>query len=271
MTEQLFQPVNDDHAIDRVEFALTFARPFEPTDLDVIRSRHELWRADLPRISEPAIFALNFDGPNKPVRPEPMSGIEFSFVRPDGTSVWALRLIGNQAIVECTRYSRWAKVWGAAQRHLENLLEVLNDQDVPNPIASVSLAVIDAFTVDPATYKLDELLQPGDLVPAAIFSRGLNWHVHAGWFEIANAQQVLHNMNVDSMVRPPGPTGPLASVSILHTMVLARDANSDGVDRAADKGWLAHAMENLHMSNKSLMSALVTPSLLQRIGLKANS
>ncbi len=268
MTEHLFQPVNDDHAIDRVEFALTFARAFNAHDLKVVRDHHELWQGDLPRVAEPTVFAFNMGGPNKPVRPEPVAGLEFSFVRPDGSAVWALRLLGNHAAVECTRYSRWAKVWGAAQRYLESVVNVFSYQEPPNPIANVALTVVDVFTTEAAAYDLSALLQEGDLLPAASFKRGVNWHAYSGWFQTGDCR-VLHNVNIDSVELPPGPAGTLASVSITHSMVLTRLAIPEVVDREADKVWLSQSMENLHLENKSVVATLVIPALLQRIGLKA--
>jgi hypothetical protein len=260
-----FQPINDDHAIEQVAFTVAFERPFNEADLGHFRRRHDLWADSLPAVREPTGFAVQVEDGNA-FRIERAPGIEFAFVRPDGSAVWAMRIIGAEIIVECSRYSRWARIWGAAQAHLGHALDIVGEGEAANPMVRASLVVQDAFAAPLLDQKLESLFVRSDLLPSAVFSRGANWHAHSGWFADRDALRILHNLNIDGI---GDDAASVARVRVNHIMTAVRSAASADETASERRAWLGEAMESLHLENKALIGVLLQPDLLDRIGMRA--
>lgn len=263
MTGQ-FQPINDDHAIEQVTFTIGFARPFTEADLAVFRKRHDLWADTLPAMRDPAVFAVQIED-GSAVRVEKAPGVEFAFMRPDGSPVWAMRVLGPEIVVECTRYSRWARVWGAAQRYFGLALDLVSEgEGEPNAMLRTSLVVQDAFKAPADGADLRSLFVNTDLLPEAMFGRGSDWHVNTGWFSDLETLRVLHNLNIDGA---GDVASNIARVRIQHVMTVIRgpaDVNETASER---RDWLGKAMDALHLENKALVGRLLQPALLNRIGM----
>ncbi len=264
-----FEPINDDHAIEQVVFTLSFERPFSNDELAAFRSNHNRWSEDLPAVRDAPGFTMVV-GPDKSLKAEAAPGVEFAFVRPDGSAIWAMRVFGPEIAVECTRYSRWVRVWGAARNHLSTALTLLSERKVPNSLVRATLVVQDAFSSDEENYDLHQLFNASELLPASVFQRGANWHAHTGWFDQIGAGRILHNVNVDAVGGAPfeGPNGSKARVAILHLLSASREPANE-IEAAQDRlGWLDATMPVLHDKNKLLMDTLLTRPLADRIGLE---
>jgi hypothetical protein len=257
-----FQPVNDDHAIEQVVFALAFSRPFQGPDLDVFRQAHFQWAEALPAIREPAGFAIVVDA-GKGVRAQNAPGVEFAFMRPDGTPVWAFRVFGNEIVVECSRYSRWARIWGAASKYLNLAFELVAGLETPANLTGVTHLVQDSFVAPLTDQDVSQLFVRSDLLPNAIFERNADWHSHTGWFADATNLRVLHNLNVDAT---SDQAASAARISVTHLMTVSGES-VPGEGAAAQAAWLEETMTLLHAENKTLMAKLLDPRVLERIGL----
>lgn len=257
-----FQPVNDDHAIERVTFVVRFARPFTSEEIGQFRRNHSLWAGDLPASRENAGLALTIDGDGP--RVEPLPGIEFAFSRPDGTAVWALRIVGPDVAVECTRYTRWIKVWSAAQLHLSKALVLL--QTLPDPPQSekVFLNVVDAFASTDPDASAATVFKPGSLLPPGVPNFGSSWHCHTGWFDGTGDDRILHNLNVDAAAQQGDE--PSARISVFHGL----SVDTKSLALADLNAFVLERMETLHQANKNVMTSLLTDKIAERIKLGAH-
>ncbi|CAN5149902.1 TIGR04255 family protein [soil metagenome] len=267
MVKAIFRPVNDDHAIERVSFGLGFERPFTADDVSAVREKHSLWARHLPMMADPRALTFAFDPIEKELKAERAPGLEFSVVRPDGTPVWSFRVVGPDVTVDCTRYSRWAKVWDTAKQHLTTMLELNSGWGSPNPLRRLTLAVNDGFRSRAKGYDASALLNECDVLPKSIFLRGPNWHAHAGWFDDLAGEKLLHNINLDSTAEPSNEDGDSdVAVTIFHLMTVFRDEHSEMDEHA----WMADTMEKLHQANKNMVASLIKPAIAERIELKVN-
>jgi uncharacterized protein (TIGR04255 family) len=262
-----FAPINDDHAIEQVVFSVAFARPFSADELASFRRNHDRWAEELPAIREPVGFAVAVET-EKTLKVEPAPGVEFAIVRPDGSAVWALRIVGAEIIVECSRYSRWARVWKAAREYLERAFDLVATFDPPSAMVRAALAVQDAFVAPTEGYELAGLLKETALLPSAIFERGLNWHTHTGWFSELEGDRVLQNVNIDGVGEGAG-NASMARVAILHVQIAAREGPDSAEPAQRRVEWLDRLMDGMHQQNKILMEQLLATEIIARIGLKA--
>lgn len=262
MTGQV-QPINDDHAIEHVTFTIAFQRPLNDSELALFRRRHDLWAELLPAVREPAGYALHVDDAHA-VRFEKAPGVEFAFVRPDGSAVWAMRVLGHEVIIECTRYSRWARVWGAARTHLGHALDLVGESEDANPLVRATLVVQDAFASATADYDLRQVFVDSDLLPGFVFGCGAKWHSHNGWFADVGDLNVLHNVDFSGIGSETDEGG---LVRIQHRVTAIRQGIVSDETASERRHWLSEAMESLHEENKRLMARVLQPDLLLRIGL----
>ena len=160
--------------------------------------------------------------PNSSLR----SAVQLSHLRPDGTPAWLLRLLGRQLSVECTRYSRWEKVWGAAHRYLEAGLEVIEEQEPSRKIALLGQTFIDTFLAERDDYDLSALLKRESPLADKVFSSGSTWHSHVGWFErldcLGTNVPWLNQLNLDAVSSlHPGTSQPIKPrVQVTHNQEL---------------------------------------------------
>jgi uncharacterized protein (TIGR04255 family) len=259
-----FQPINTDHSVQSATFKIGMDGAIPASVIQTLSGQKELL-ADLPAVQRPEGFELNMTG-SAPV-PRRLTGIQFSHLRPDGSPAWALRLIGNELAVDCTRYTRWDKVWEAAERYLQIGLRAIAAPEGKRKVAIIGQNFVDAFVANRANYSLSHLLKPGDLLSSRVFSSGNTWHSHVGWLEPAPEQGIiwLNQVNVDGL----GMVGPTSvdvhwRVQITHNQELRYSAqvSIEEASKALDEG-----MKNLHMHNKKILKELLASDMATRIGL----
>ena len=266
----IFSPVNDDHAIERVVFGISFDRAFEAEEIAAIRQQHHLWLEDLPAVREPPSFVILADAEQK-LQAIPAPTIEFAFVRPDGSAVWSLRFIGPEAMVECTRYTRWDKIWSAAFKHLERVLALTEVAGGARVVRKATLVVQDAFVTDEGVGDVSEVVSPTPMLPSQIFNVGPEWHVHTGHFEPCNdGSRVLSNLNVDAVLqRFEKEDGPERHrISMLHVLIADR-SESEPDEQDAIIHWLKQKMDEFHASNKKMLGHILSDKIIARIGLQS--
>lgn len=263
-----FKPINDDHAVQSVAFSIIFEKSLGQGVIQDVQSQHHLWLPDLPAAQTPQIFGIEF-GPAGAV-PMKGHGIEFSYLRPNGTPAWQLRFDGNMATIECTRYTRWERVWEMGQRHLLTLLKAITESGLAEDasVAAISLNYLDQFVGKPAENDFAALFVNSAHLPSAIFDFGDIWHTHSGWFDkMSDLGPILNNLNVDTNFAADKEGRPVVA-GIMHLQQL-RYAQKLSLKEFA--GSHAHVfdgvMKVLHDKNKSLIASLLVPEMGNRIGI----
>jgi len=268
-----FSPINDDHAIRSAKFAVQLSQPVPNSLIEKLSAHHAPWRGDLPAtaVTEHQGFIAGPDG--KPIMSQ-FPGVEFSFKRPDGNSVWLLRVAGHSVEVETTRYTRWGPTWERALRFLEGSLRGLLEasEDVPLGVGGVALTVLDVFTTPDAEPSFDDLLNKREF-PENLLKRGALWHCHTGWFTKRLNAMILNQLNVDSRQEQKnnvisGDVATSVDVSILHKQGFRinepLNATINGLYDVVKI--VSDEMSFMHGENKKILCNLLSESMGVKIG-----
>lgn len=276
----MFAPINSDHAVARVTFRICFSRPFSRHDIEAIAGGHEAWKSDFPAMRQAKGFTF---GPSSDgsAQLSQTPGVEFAYLRPDGSQAWLMAAINNELVIECSRYTRWEKIWSVASRNLRSVLNLIPTHasggvDGQRKVISAGLAFQDIFfwKGDFAEYSLEALLRPNSMIADTCFSRGPVWHSHVGWFEsIDELRTVLVTLNVTGAhnIEPAVSRGAPAQVEIANEQELRFvDGGPILSDFAADDfTQLTGAMEHMHSRNKELLEEILIDTMSKSIGLSS--
>lgn len=237
--------------------------------MNAVRANHKRWRADLPAVTTPQTFDVQVsDGGPPSVNVAP--GLEFNFLRPDGSAIWSLKILRSDIVVECTRYTRWAKVWPRAERYIQNVIESLPELKPEPSITLCSLVVVDRFVSADPRANISEVLKPSAHLASRIFEQGNIWHHRTGWFEDTAAGSVLNNLNIEVKIEKKNEAEGGAEQSIIDIQHIQECRMSPVTLRnaAASKGnFLAPAMELMHANNKHIIKEVLSMQMLTRLGL----
>tara|TARA_R110000868_G_scaffold411715_1_gene707933 strand:- start:1315 stop:2163 length:849 start_codon:yes stop_codon:yes gene_type:complete len=267
---QGYAPINNDHAIESISFTLSLDRPVGAAEANAIRALHAEFAHELPALRNPSAFRMNID-PGQEMRPSALPGVEFAFLQPDGSPIWALRVVGDEITVECNLYSRWARVWGASQSYLFGTIQALAGQNSSIRIMAANLSVRDAFSGDAELQDPSSCLRMSRFVPEMAFKNGNRWHCHTGWFEESNSFEILHNLNLDASAVQliNGPKSSRLSISHSLTHRIPEEVAGGGADTACN--YLQKVFETLHMQNKAVVKELLVDETSAAIGLMENT
>jgi uncharacterized protein (TIGR04255 family) len=253
--EKTIRPLNDDHAIESVKFAVQFSTALSVRTIRALEAAHDKWRDSLPAVSA-ADGTIENNG--RQVR---APGVIFAYVRPDSTSTWLMNAFANNLSIECTLYSRWAKVWPEAQAILSKAIKVISESQREIILTAVELTVKDVFVAASHSYELRDLLRESEFSASIIFRSKPVWHSHAGWFEESGGMRVLNNLDVDAVPRFKGEIG--FNISHLQRCLIPPPERETTiiVDRIAD------SMNSLHENNKRMVTHILSDEMLRAIGL----
>jgi len=268
-----FRPINDDHAVERCEFAIGLNAPLSPRETNLIHSRAALWCEELP-----AITVSELDVPTDPVAQFIIGpnnvGLLFSYLRPDGSAVWSMQCGFNEILITATRYTRWATTWSVAQTLIAKVLSVLQNPQNPRQVISVALRVRDEFYAA-AGHQASSALVQSKFVSGLVLAQDSTWHNNLGWFEPISDSPVLNHLNISTRNDTFGDEA-RRSLQISHLQQI-RLEDADRPPLIADQSAAAAAvdaielmMTELHIRNKRVMTELLTPELASRIGLRGN-
>lgn len=267
-----FQPINDDHAVEFVEFAIGFSAPLPGKVLSAIHASHGSFDQTLPAeffgdLGDDTEFLVPL------IQGRNSVSVNFANLRPNGSAVWAARASHNEILITCSRYTRWGNTWPVALEVLMYMLraaaEVVAADDKLQELVinSMALRVTDRFEGETEQYDLSNTLKRGSYVAEHIFSAGSLWHCNSGWFDSDADGQILSNLNIDTR-RVQRKEFSLVGLGIIHKQqfrmseVPVRVGGSDDVYAALDK-----RMTTLHANNKTVLSRLLSNELSQRIQL----
>jgi uncharacterized protein (TIGR04255 family) len=255
-----FEPVNADHAVQSATFSVAFDGPVSQAAVQALGRRRDL-TSELPAVQNPEGIELNI-APSGTPAPRRMQGVQLAHLRPDGTPAWALRLMGQELAVDCTRYTRWARIWDTAQRYLKVGLSVIPSGDRSRKVAVLGHTVVDQFVANRDEYELSQLLKNSRFIANITFEAGPTWHNHVGWFEKGSDSDLwLNQLNVDA-IREPN-SGQLV-VLVTHNQEVRFAAP---LELAAVEDRLDETMNKLHSQNKLVLEELLSPEMSKKIGL----
>jgi uncharacterized protein (TIGR04255 family) len=268
MAENEFTPLNEDHAIQAVAFVLSLDRPLQASTIEGVQRHHHLWREELPALQIPQGVEIVVS-PSGPTQRPISNSVLFSFLRPDGTPTWVLRFSEAEVVVECSRYTRFDRVWGAAYKYLTSAIELLRSHEPSQSVPSIALQVVDKFQAPAEPYDLRKLFRPNRFLPSVIFEQSPVWHNHAGWFQSVGGHNSLQRLNCDAR-REGKEEIPVMQrtvfISITHTQQLryrtGKPINEPGLPHSLDQG-----MRSMHGMNKLVMVELLDAAVRNRIGL----
>lgn len=260
-----FQPLNSDHAVQSAVFTIAFDGIVPSLAVQALGRNRDLI-AELPAVQNPEGVEFNITGAAVTPAQRRITGVQLAHLRPDGTPAWALRMLGQELAVECTRYTRWAKIWETANRYLSAGLDVLRTGDKARKIAVFGHVVVDQFVANREDYDLRELFRENRFLASNSFVAGPAWHNHVGWFEpVAHGSPAwLNQLNLDG-VRDPN-TGKLI-VQITHNQEMRF---SSGLPIATLGSALTDAMNTLHANNKRVLYEILATAMAKQIGLTSD-
>ncbi|HVY52470.1 MAG TPA: hypothetical protein VHA07_13030, partial [Devosia sp.] len=142
-----FKPINSDHSVSAASFQLQFQGGIPADVISAVREHASLWQKTLPAMNFPQVLQVQLGpGATGPTAGELLAGgVEFSFMRPDGTPAWIMRVDGGAVVVECSRYTRWHSVFAQATGYFRDFLRVASGVKPDLTVAKHVLVVIDDF------------------------------------------------------------------------------------------------------------------------------
>ncbi len=265
-----FDPLNSEHSVQSANFTVIFDGAAPAASAQLLRARTDLLE-ELPAIQQPEGVEVAVGQGNALPTTRRFTGIQLSHLRPDGTPAWALQLMNNSLAVECTRYTRWNRVWDAAHRYLDAGLDAVSNagQNKLRKVTTIGHQMVDIFVAKAEPYELDELIQQNDLVASRIFTAGPTWHSHVGWFEQPSDENILWlaQLNVDA-VRTSGTTRPegrsILRIGISHNQEIRFRIP---IETNEAKRQLDSRMGELHLMNKRILRKILSPQMASRIAL----
>lgn len=250
-----FDPYSDEHAIQEVGFGLILDRDVALDDMECIARRQSSLRGQLP--------ALSIDRSDEP-------SVTRAYLRPNGSHTWVLKVSGDVIYVECTRYTRWAKIWDQALHAFHN---AFSDFRGNYGIAGVGLNVTDKFYAREEEYDIKDLFVKNDILPNQISSISPPWNYRHAWQEELVGGRKSETVEIGARKLRRFPRGaneslPFVSVGLEHMMQLDLAEVADARESLSQGGGpMLQAMTSLHASNKGLIGALLTDEMKSRIGL----
>jgi uncharacterized protein (TIGR04255 family) len=257
-----FEPINEDHAVQSAVFSLVLDGPVSQIAIQGLGRRRDLI-SELPAVQNPEGFELSgVPGAGGVPAPRRMLGVQLAHLRPDGTPAWALRMMGQEIAVECTRYTRWNRIWETARRYLKGALGEIPPGERARKIAILGHTVVDQFIANRDEYDLSDLLKKNRFLADNAFRAGPTWHNHVGWFEsVENSQAWLNQLNIDALRDNSGQL----LVQITHNQEM-RFVSS--FELSAVDSFLDDTMNRLHVQNKIVLDELLTPNMAKKIGIR---
>jgi hypothetical protein len=188
-----FRPIHDEHGLEVAVFTVRMADPLNTT---LLNQNAKLWSEDLPAKS-PVRAIVTTPGS---MQPQVSDGIEYSFKKPDGSSTWSLRFVGPDIVVECRRFTSWAKVLRRALSYFKQSLEILSAQKRDNRKTIIALLVQYCFIYEGGSISFSDVLD--EQKAGKWFCLGPQetsdfWHQHLGWVESSAQGQIINQLNLD--------------------------------------------------------------------------
>ena len=274
MSQTEFAPINEDHAIEAVTFAVSMDQPLNGKTIETVKKSHDKWREDLPAIQLSQYFEVEL-APQGPIQRPAGNAVVFAFLRPDGRPAWVFRFSGAEIAVECWRYTRFERIWSAAHGYLRAGLDIVRSAEPDRTVPLIAMQVVDKFRAEVEPYKLSNLFKPNKHLADVVFKVSPVWHNHVGWFQPLAGTNSLQRINFDA--RREGPEEDVMSrpvfIAITHLQQIRYGTPISIVDFDADldDADLNNGIRAMHEANKAVMTDVLTDEMSARIGLSGRS
>lgn len=187
-----------------------------------------------------------------------------TFVSHDGVN--ELFLVPNAVTFTTQRYVRWATFQNSFHAITASILA---RYDSAVNLNSVRLEYWDRFiwTGEWSDLELEKLLRKDtEVLTQKIFAAQREAHCHTGWFDYADTERRLFNVNVDVLAlgMPHNPTRLDPSVGIY--ILIQDQSDVENTKKFAGVN-LMDRLEELHVVSKKQMASLLQPGIAKRIGL----
>ena len=271
-----YLPYTDQHSIQEVQVALHLQRELTEPQIAAARLGIEPTIKELlPRVAEMRGGTVTVEMSPQGVQASvgtveaSLAGLQYSRVRGDGTPAHILELANSSLSVKILEYDGWDRVRKDTTKYLRTVTAYLPLEE--NPVLAASLSFTDRYTFagDAKDARAALLFQEGNkYITAHSFSAGPLWHCHSGWFDdITPNERTLNRLNIGSNIIDLAPT-----VTIEHQAIVQFAAPRQSLERIfdhSDQGSsVVELFDSLHERNKSILSALLLPDMLQKIGIQ---
>lgn len=263
-------PLHNSHSIERTRVIVTFRDALTQKPLNTLAEIFESKRVELGfggrnNVAGQAI-QMSFGPMGAPPSPQPQIIVGWDYRRQlaeVGTIVEYLtaQSSGTGVVVyETSEYGRWDNFLA----RFENIaLDVLREANKLSDIFSVSLEYYDRFNFEG---NANEAV-PAELlvkIPDCLFESAANgqelWHLHRGWFEPLNGNQVLVNQNFDAQS---------FEIEGIQTRTLQILTKTEMRFETAilDFSNLLSDLDSLHQRSKVIFSGVLDNKMKTRVGL----
>lgn len=270
-----FRPINDEHAVGLCVFAIGFNRSFAASTINAVGEIDHSWTAKLPATT--VMNVTEFDDAILPVAPaKSKQGRAYAILRPDGTTVWQLRIFNNQIEVLCSRYTRWKPTLVQVTEFLKLIFPaVLSGQEKDLRVFNFGLRVVDQF-FGPVRYSLEDLIVRGCHLPSVVFDAGSRWQNQTDWSESFDTHTLVESLTTTSQLVKLSKPGekPTESTTVIldHNLDWRHnDISNLPVFDLEITELFTRVMQSLHERNKKLLQGLLSDEIQNRIALNGTT
>lgn len=263
MNFENLQPASGDHAVQSMHFVIEWGGALSSDSVLALGKLQAKFRnLGYMHMAPQNMMQINFAGASTAAPSHGLAGYVF-MQRPQPEVGRQVSVTAEHCTIMFPDYTRWDSVFSSMKDVLKIVLDEVGSQ---RPVRSIGLQYIDAFlwNDDPAEFDLCEVLKPDFVIPPHVFSQTGMWHLHHGYFDNfvdPLPHSVLQNVNVD-MLDTMG--GRVLQILGSHKANLEQLLWQPHMKNQAQ--FLA-MVSHLHELNKTMLRALLTKKVCQRIKL----
>ena len=197
-----------------------------------------------------------------------LTGFEILKIKGDGNPARRLCLLEDIFTVNYLVYGGWNSILGDSLRYLDLVLPSLKLDR--NPVQAYSLRYIDRYSFDgrPDESNVGELFRnENSYMISRCFNSGHLWHCNSGWYDIIKSNNILNQLNVQSVILDQHLT-----VSVDHNSVCYLETPRQTIESIFDYHLIGFGVESalnyLHECNRNILIDILQPEMLKKIGLQ---
>lgn len=241
-----FKPVNDEHSILTVGFGFTINREIDIEDIKLFAEPYKEISAKLPHQS------IVNDNAN--------FGVQFKYLRPDGSAIWFLSFINNIIEVQCTMYTRWEEIWQQSWDFMSIVATSLarNTSVEETRFGNLSLRVVDVFLASEERSLSDQLFIKNQYIAPETLKHSRAWNSDIGWFYDIGVDPVLNKLSISSKVDNKFKVQDDIETQWIYEISQYQEHRGDFLDSEKFCEIAPKVMVNFHDNNKIMLKNLLS-------------
>lgn len=259
-----WRPLQPNHAIERVRIIVRFGTPLSTKFIKSVAADNEARRLSLgftsKNVRQGQKITMGPNGVSVGSEPSDVVGWDWQRLTAGNTPIETLVFDHEAVVYETAEYISWAVFFERFKEVAEQIVkEALR---IVDPTAmSVEYGDRFIFAGKPQDASADFVLSKiSALLPDEVAAGKSVWHVHRGWFEDLDGNQVLVNQNLDAQ---EGSFNGSDTRSVqINTKVELRKGES-----ALEYDALMKCLPAMHDRSNALFKSVLTKDMLKRIGL----